>query len=84
MYAEGSIVDLSHNFLTGELPPVLAAVEALFLNSNRLTGRVPEEYAKNVYGGSTKTLYLQHNYITGFPLEAGSGIARYGVVMLDV
>ncbi|KAF9672148.1 hypothetical protein SADUNF_Sadunf11G0010600 [Salix dunnii] len=74
MYGEGSIVDLSHNSLTGELSPVLAAVEALFLNNNRLTGRVPEEYAKNLYGGSTKTLYLQHNYITGFPLEAGSGL----------
>ncbi|KAI5570284.1 hypothetical protein BDE02_11G018000 [Populus trichocarpa] len=74
MYGEGSIVDLSHNLLTGELSPVLAAVETLFLNNNRLTGRVPEEYVKNVYGGSTKTLYLQHNYITGFPLEAGLGL----------
>jgi hypothetical protein len=71
MYGEGSIVDLSHNFLTGELSPVLAAVETLFLNNNHLMGRVPEEYVKSVYGGSTKTLYLQHNYITGFPLEAG-------------
>ncbi|KAL3596072.1 hypothetical protein D5086_007709 [Populus alba] len=71
MYGEGSIVDLSHNFLTGELSPVLAAVETLFLNNNHLMGRVPEEYAKSVYGGSTKTLYLQHNYITGFPLQAG-------------
>ncbi|CAK7351587.1 unnamed protein product [Dovyalis caffra] len=71
MYGEGSIVDLSHNFLTGELSPVLAAVETLFLNNNHLTGRVPEEYVKSVYGGSTKTLYLQHNYITWFPLESG-------------
>ncbi|XP_011011087.1 PREDICTED: probable LRR receptor-like serine/threonine-protein kinase At4g08850 [Populus euphratica] len=71
MYGEGSIVDLSHNFLTGELSPVLAAVETLFLNNNHLMGRVPEEYVKSVYGGSTNTLYLQHNYITGFPLEAG-------------
>ncbi|KAG5246659.1 leucine-rich repeat family protein [Salix suchowensis] len=67
----GSIVDLSHNFLTGELSTVLAAVETLFLNNNQLMGMVPEEYVKSVYGGSTKTLYLQHNYITGFPLEAG-------------
>ncbi|KAJ6737892.1 LEUCINE-RICH REPEAT (LRR) FAMILY PROTEIN [Salix koriyanagi] len=71
MYGEGSIVDLSHNFLTGELSTVLAAVETLFLNNNQLMGMVPEEYVKSVYGGSTKTLYLQHNYITGFPLEAG-------------
>lgn len=71
IYGEGSIVDLSHNFLTGELSPVLAAVETLFLNNNRLIGKVPEEYVKSVYRGSTKTLYLQHNYITRFPLGLG-------------
>lgn len=70
-YGEGSIVDLSHNFLTGELSTVLAGVESLYLNNNRLIGRVPEEYVKSVYDGSTKTLYVQHNFITGFPLEAG-------------
>ncbi|XP_054799454.1 leucine-rich repeat receptor-like serine/threonine-protein kinase BAM2 [Prosopis cineraria] len=66
-YGQGSIVDLSHNFLTGELSTVLDGVESLFLNNNRLMGTVPEEYAKSVCRGSTKTLYLQHNYLTGFP-----------------
>ncbi|XP_057959523.1 leucine-rich repeat receptor-like serine/threonine-protein kinase BAM2 [Malania oleifera] len=73
-YGEGSVVDLSHNFLTGELTSVLAGVESLFLNSNRLTGTVPEEYVKSVYGGSTRTLYLQHNYLTGFRVESGRAL----------
>ncbi|XP_021274080.1 probable inactive leucine-rich repeat receptor kinase XIAO [Herrania umbratica] len=70
-YGEGSIVDLSHNFITGEITPVLAGVETLFLNNNHLIGSVPEEYVKSVYSGTTKTLYLQHNYLSGFPLPHG-------------
>ncbi|EOX93227.1 Leucine-rich repeat - like 10 [Theobroma cacao] len=70
-YGEGSIVDLSHNFITGEITPVLAGVETLFLNNNHLVGSVPEEYVKSVYSGTTKTLYLQHNYLSGFPLPHG-------------
>ncbi|KAK9270662.1 hypothetical protein L1049_026244 [Liquidambar formosana] len=73
-YGEGSIVDLSHNFLTGELSDILTGVESLFLNNNRLIGTVPEEYVKNVYRGSTKTLYLQHNYISGFLVQPGLGL----------
>ncbi|KAL9425647.1 hypothetical protein AB3S75_032585 [Citrus x aurantiifolia] len=71
-YGGGSIVDLSHNFLTGELSPVLAGVESLFLNNNRLMGIVPWEYIKSVYEGTTRTLYLQHNYLSKFPLEPGT------------
>ncbi|CAI9782310.1 unnamed protein product [Fraxinus pennsylvanica] len=63
-YGSGSIVDLSHNFLTGNLTTALIGVETLFLNNNLLTGTVPKEYINT---GSIKTLYLQHNYFTGFP-----------------
>lgn len=68
-YGPGSIIDLSHNFLTGELPSALAGVESLYLNHNRLVGEVPEEYIQNVWSGSTKTLYLQHNYLSRFPVD---------------
>ncbi|XP_048432873.1 leucine-rich repeat receptor-like serine/threonine-protein kinase RGI4 [Pyrus x bretschneideri] len=71
-YGEGSIVDLSHNAITGELSPILAGVESLYLNNNRLIGTVPREYVKSVYVGTTRTLYLQHNYISRFPVEPGS------------
>ncbi|KAK7273488.1 hypothetical protein RIF29_14539 [Crotalaria pallida] len=70
-YGPGSIVDLSHNFLSGELSTVFDGVESLFLNNNRLIGRVPEEYVKSVCSGSTRTLYLQQNYFTGISLEMG-------------
>ncbi|KAE8654915.1 Detected protein of unknown function [Hibiscus syriacus] len=55
----------------GEITPWLAGVETLFLNNNRLMGSVPEEYIKSVYDGTTTTLYLQHNYLSGFPLPRG-------------
>ncbi|KAM7262990.1 hypothetical protein ACFE04_000673 [Oxalis oulophora] len=70
-YGEGSIVDLSHNGLSGELTDVLADVETLFFNNNRLTGTVPKAYIDGVSDGKTKTLYLQHNFLTGFPLDNG-------------
>lgn len=67
-YWEGSTVDLSHNYLSGELPRMFDGVESLFLNNNRFVGRVPEVYVKSVCRGSTRTLYLQHNYLTQIPL----------------
>lgn len=63
-----SVVDLSHNVIGGTLPPGLAAAKSLFLNSNKLTGPVPEEYAKVVYNRNITTFYAQHNFLTGFPL----------------
>ncbi|KAL2327152.1 hypothetical protein Fmac_020579 [Flemingia macrophylla] len=70
----GSIVDLSHNALSGELSAVFEEVESLFLNNNRFTGRVPEAYVKSVCRGSTRTLYLQHNFLTGIPLPPGTAL----------
>ncbi|XP_057465821.1 uncharacterized protein LOC130755466 [Actinidia eriantha] len=67
-YGQGSIVNLSHNSLGGQLSAVLAGLESLFLNNNRLIGSVPVEYVDSVRRGSTKTLYLQHNYISRFPI----------------
>ncbi|XP_047335451.1 receptor protein-tyrosine kinase CEPR2 [Impatiens glandulifera] len=65
-YGPGSIVDLSHNALSGELSNVLIGVETLFLNNNRFTGHIPEEYIDSMRRSSTRTLYLQHNYLSGF------------------
>ncbi|KAF8097360.1 hypothetical protein N665_0290s0019 [Sinapis alba] len=69
---QGSTVDLSHNFISGELPPSLAGAESLFLNNNRFTGDIPEEYVKSLSNGTIKTLFLQHNYLTRFPWNSGS------------
>ncbi|GER48239.1 leucine-rich repeat family protein [Striga asiatica] len=67
-----STVDLSHNFLSGEVSTALTGAEAVFLNNNRLNGVVPNEYAESVMKGEMRTLYLQHNYLTGFPMDVGS------------
>ncbi|CAN4084616.1 unnamed protein product [Withania somnifera] len=71
IYGPGSIVDLSHNSLMGELTNTLVGVETLFLNNNLFTGAVPKEYVESVYSGSTTTLYLQHNYIAEFQVKEG-------------
>ncbi|PIN04617.1 hypothetical protein CDL12_22843 [Handroanthus impetiginosus] len=81
--AVGSTVDLSHNFLTGELTTALIGVETLFLNNNHLYGVVPEEYVDSVRAGTMRTLYLQHNYITGFPLEVGSTLPDTAAVCVS-
>ncbi|XP_030546585.1 leucine-rich repeat receptor-like kinase protein THICK TASSEL DWARF1 [Rhodamnia argentea] len=82
-YGPGSIVDLSHNALTGELSTALVGVESLYLNNNRLTGSVPEEYAKSVFQGRTRTLYLQHNYISGFPWDRRMAVPDTTAVCLS-
>ncbi|KAK1274286.1 hypothetical protein QJS04_geneDACA012035 [Acorus gramineus] len=69
---DGWTVDLSHNELSGDLPGFLAEAESLFMNNNQFTGAVPVEYVRNVYTGRMRTLYLQHNFMSGFPLPAGS------------
>ncbi|XP_015958302.1 leucine-rich repeat receptor-like serine/threonine-protein kinase BAM1 [Arachis duranensis] len=71
-YGEGSTVDLSHNSLSGKISTVFDGVESLFLNNNRFIGTVPEVYVKSMCRGSTRTLYLQHNYLTGIPFEEGT------------
>ncbi|XP_071732539.1 uncharacterized protein [Rutidosis leptorrhynchoides] len=67
-YGPGSTIDLSHNSLSGEIPEFLNGVETLFLNNNQFTGKVPENYVGNVFAGTVRTLYLQHNYINCFPM----------------
>ncbi|ESQ48162.1 hypothetical protein EUTSA_v10022092mg [Eutrema salsugineum] len=69
--SQGSIVDLSHNSISGELPSWIVGAESLFLNNNRFTGDIPEEYVKSLINGTTKTLFLQHNYLTRFPWNSG-------------
>ncbi|XP_072999595.1 receptor-like protein 32 [Typha latifolia] len=64
---EWSVVDLSHNFLSGEVPAGLAAAGSLFLNDNRMTGVVPEEVVRMVFSGRMTTFYAQHNFLTAFP-----------------
>uniref|UniRef100_A0A0E0A9R2 non-specific serine/threonine protein kinase n=1 Tax=Oryza glumipatula TaxID=40148 RepID=A0A0E0A9R2_9ORYZ len=63
-----SVVDVSHNGITGEVPEELAAVESLYVNNNRMYGEVPEAVARSVFAGRMTTFYAQHNFLTGFPV----------------
>ncbi|KAL3624654.1 hypothetical protein CASFOL_031322 [Castilleja foliolosa] len=78
-----STVDLSHNSLTGELSAALAGAETLFLNNNRLNGVVPNDYVESVKRATMRTLYLQHNYLTGFPMDAGSTLPDTAAVCVS-
>ncbi|KAK8967433.1 hypothetical protein KSP40_PGU003861 [Platanthera guangdongensis] len=70
-----AVVDVSYNMLTGELPAGLAASATLYLNGNRFTGAVPEEYIASVHNGSMNTLYAQDNYLTVFSRPVAAGMA---------
>ncbi|EPS69497.1 hypothetical protein M569_05269 [Genlisea aurea] len=81
--APGSTVDLSHNSLEGELTAAFIGVEVLYLNNNRLTGGVPKEYISSVEAGSMETLYLQHNFLTEFPMEVGTSLPDTAAVCVS-
>jgi hypothetical protein len=61
----GATVDLSHNALSGRVPPELATASAVYLNGNRLAGEVPREVAAAAESGRMRVLFLQDNFLTG-------------------
>jgi hypothetical protein len=61
----GATVDLSHNALTGRVPPELAPAAAVYLNGNKLAGEVPREVAAAAEDGRMRVLFLQDNFLTG-------------------
>jgi hypothetical protein len=65
--APWSVVDVSHNGISGEVPEALAAAESLYVNNNRMSGEVPPAVALSVFAGRMTTFYAQHNFLTGFP-----------------
>jgi hypothetical protein len=61
----GATVDLSHNALSGAVPPELATASAVYLNGNRFAGEVPREVAAAAEAGRMRVLFLQDNFLTG-------------------
>ncbi|XP_062183245.1 LRR receptor-like serine/threonine-protein kinase SIK1 [Phragmites australis] len=61
----GATVDLSHNALSGRVPPELATAGAVYLNGNRFAGEVPQEIAAAAESGRMRVLFLQDNFLTG-------------------
>lgn len=64
-----STVDLSYNRFSGQISPMLAMVQNLYLNNNRFTGRVPATFVNRLLDSSIQILYLQHNYLTGIEIS---------------
>lgn len=62
-------VDLSFNELSGPISPFFAFVQNLYLNNNRFNGAVPQEFIDQLLSSSIETLFLQHNFLTDFPLN---------------
>lgn len=62
-------VDLSYNRLSGQISPMLASVQYLYLNNNRFSGRVPASFVERLLDASIQILYLQHNYLTGIEIS---------------
>ncbi|KQJ87526.1 hypothetical protein BRADI_4g11651v3 [Brachypodium distachyon] len=65
----GATVDLSHNALSGRVPPELAAAAAVYLNGNRFVGALPREVAAAAEEGRMRVLFLQDNFLTGIGLR---------------
>lgn len=65
-----SVVDVSHNAISGEMPEALAAAGSLYVNNNKISGEVPEAVAHSVFVGRMTTFYAQHNFLTGFPVPS--------------
>ncbi|KAG8090055.1 hypothetical protein GUJ93_ZPchr0011g28306 [Zizania palustris] len=60
----GATVDLSHNALSGRVPPELAPASAVYLNGNKFAGELPREIAAAAEGGRMRVLFLQDNFLT--------------------
>ncbi|XP_076902926.1 uncharacterized protein LOC143557840 [Bidens hawaiensis] len=67
-------VDLSHNMLYGQVSPLFATVKNLYLNNNRFTGSVPTCFVDRLLAGDIQLLYLQHNFLTGMPINQRTAI----------
>ncbi|KAK7260244.1 hypothetical protein RIF29_26134 [Crotalaria pallida] len=67
-------VDLSYNQLTGQISPMLASVQNLYLNNNGFTGQVPGSFVDQLLGAGIEILYLQHNYLTGIAINPAAEI----------
>lgn len=67
-------IDLSYNRLSGHISPMLSTVQNLYLNSNRFTGEVPGSFVDELLAGRLRTLYLQHNFLTGIQISPAAVI----------
>eukprot|EP00250_Pteridium_aquilinum_P014528 c22044_g1_i1 orf=561-1874(-) len=76
-------LDLSFNDFSGPLSPFLCTASNLYLNNNRFTGEVPQEYADQLLSGDLMNLYLQHNLVTQFMLDPRTPLPLTSSLCID-
>lgn len=76
-------IDLSYNRLSGQVSPMLSTVQNLFLNNNRFIGSVPASFVDRLMDGTIQTLYLQHNFLTGFQINPTAEIPLSSVLCVQ-
>ncbi|MYD18570.1 MAG: hypothetical protein F4X05_02855, partial [Rhodothermaceae bacterium] len=83
IYGNLNSIDLSHNHLTGSIPPELGnltELQSLRLSDNQLTGSIPSEFGKLT---ELWLLHLRRNQLTGsIPPELGN-LTGLGSLNLD-
>uniref|UniRef100_A0A7N0VCE2 Leucine-rich repeat-containing N-terminal plant-type domain-containing protein n=1 Tax=Kalanchoe fedtschenkoi TaxID=63787 RepID=A0A7N0VCE2_KALFE len=67
-------VDLSFNRLYGDISPMFSTVQNLYLNNNRFSGEVPPSLVDRLLSADIQVLYLQHNFLTGIPMNSKAEI----------
>lgn len=77
------VLDLSYNDFSGEVSPMLSTAANLYLNNNRLTGQVPQEFADQLLSGELQSLYLQHNLVTQFILDPQTPLPLTASLCID-
>jgi len=70
------MIDLSHNFIRGELPALPLKLEELELEYNRIVGTIPHSYSKMQ---SLRVLHLNNNALTGLIPEWVCNIAFWSL-----
>ncbi|KAG1327215.1 Polygalacturonase inhibitor [Cocos nucifera] len=76
-----TIIDLSHNQLTGAILANLPNLQALHLDHNRLSGAIPASFG-SFSRDSQPDLYLSHNSLTGTIPASLSG-PNWGIINLS-
>ncbi|CAI9300544.1 unnamed protein product [Lactuca saligna] len=69
--------------LYGQVSPLFSTVQNLYLNNNRFTGSVPTTLMDRLMAGNVQLLYLQHNFLTGVPINPMAAIPLSSSVCLQ-
>ncbi|KAJ7198069.1 hypothetical protein O6H91_07G090100 [Diphasiastrum complanatum] len=67
-------IDLSYNYLSGNLSSSLASAQNIYLNNNKFSGSLPQAFVASILDGTLKSLYLQHNYLVTSNIDPATSL----------